>query len=99
MLPLHVVKALLQKFVIIHIGQLDPTAPPSHRAENLVGVVTEYPIEGAVLGGSDAAGGNLLDVDVGQIVGDVFLDGEGDGREGNGAAEEPAYALLAADEG
>ena len=44
-----------------------------------------------------AAGGYLVDVDVGVFVGgvvDVFAYGEGDGGVGNGFAEEPGYALL-----
>lgn len=31
---------------------------------------------------------------MGEIVLDIFGDGEGDGGESNGAAEKPAYALL-----
>ena len=44
-----------------------------------------------------AAGGYLVDVDVGVFVGgvvDVLAYGEGDGGVGNGFAEEPGYALL-----
>lgn len=58
-------------------------------------MIAELPIEGAVLGRTDPAGGDLFNVDMGKAVFDVFFDGEGNGGEGEGAAEEPAYALLA----
>lgn len=53
------------------------------------------PIEDSILGRArNAPRGDLLDVDVGEVFFDVFGYCEGDGCEGYGFAEEPAYALL-----
>ena len=59
-------------------------------------MVTECPVEGAqFFGFGNAARGDLLDVDVGEGVGVFVLrDGEGDGGEFDGFAEEPADVLL-----
>ena len=58
-------------------------------------MIAVYPIQDAVFGRGDAARrSNLGDVDVGEIVLNVFADSEGDSRESDGTAEEPAYALL-----
>ncbi len=58
-------------------------------------MVAEFPVEGAQFFGlGDAARGDLLDVDVGEAAFFVLGDGEGDGGEANGFAEEPADVLL-----
>ncbi len=64
-------------------------------------MVAFAPVQDAVLvGGADAAGGDLGDVDVDGRVGGggggvrgVLADGQGDGGEGDGFAEEPGEAL------
>lgn len=95
MLPLQIIEPRLQKLIIIHIPQLHPPALPLHLPKNLIRVIMVLPIQGAVLHRGDAAGrGDLRDIDVRQIVFRVFGDGEGDGRERDGAPVEPAYALL-----
>ena len=98
MLPLHIVKPRLQKVVVVHIFQLDPPAPRLDLAEDLVFVIAPAVVEGPLFRrAAHAAGGYLVDVDVGVFVGgvvDVFAYGEGDGGVGNGFAEEPGYALL-----
>ena len=59
-------------------------------------MVPPGPVERAIFGGStDTPGGYLLYIDMREAVFvDVLLDGEGDGCEGYGFAEEPGYALL-----
>ena len=59
-------------------------------------MIAPRPIERAFFRGSrDAAGGDLRDVDVGEVVrGGVFGDGQGDGGGGDEFAEEPADVLL-----
>ena len=59
-------------------------------------MVTVGPVKGAqFFGFGNAAGGDLLDVDVGDGVGVFVLrDGKGDGGEFDCFAEEPADVLL-----
>ena len=97
-LPLHIVIPRLQEVVVVDILQLDPAAPALDLSEDLVLVLAPRVVEGAVLiRAADAAGGYLCDVDVRALVGgfvDVLRYGEGDGRVGDGFAQEPGYALL-----
>jgi len=95
MLSLHIIPSRLQKFIIIHIPQLHPPTLPLYTSKNPIFMISIYPIKGTVLGRArDAAGGDLLDIDMGKAVFNVFGDCEGDGCEGDGFAQEPAYALL-----
>ncbi len=95
MLPLQIIPPILQKLIPLHIPQLHPPTAAPHFAENGIGMVAEFPVEGAQLFGfGDAARGDLLDVDVGEAAVFVLGDGESDGGEADGFAEEPADVLL-----
>lgn len=95
LLPL-LIPPFLQELIPIQIVQLHPLTASPDVAENTVGVVTVCPVESAqFFGFGNAAGGDLLDVDVGDGVGVFVLgDGEGDGGEFDCFAEEPADVLL-----
>jgi hypothetical protein len=86
----------------LHLELAQPlkhAAPALDLAEDAVFVVAEGPVQHPVLvRRADAARGHLGDVDVdglrgGVVGGCVLLDGQGDGGEGDGFAQEPGEAL------
>ena len=97
MLSLHIIISDLQEIIIIHILQFHPSALGLNVPKNAILMITRGPVECAVLSGTlNPSGSYLVDIDVSETVFvDVLLYGEGDGCEGYGFAEEPAYALLA----
>lgn len=89
--------ARLQPVIIRDLIEPAPATAAPHGAEDAIRVVAPGPIEGALLGrAGDAAGGDLGDVDVGDVVGRgaVFGDGERDGGGRDEFAEEPSDVLL-----
>ena len=95
MLPLRILPSRLQEIVVVYIRQFDPAASGVYFAKDLVFVLAPVVVEGALFGrAADAAGGDLVDVDVGVAGIGVLGYGEGDGGVGDGFAEEPGYALL-----
>lgn len=69
MLSIHVVPSGLQKSIIIHVVQLDPSALPPYLTEYPVLVLSIFPIQGTVFSCSfDSPRRCLTDVDVGQAI-------------------------------
>lgn len=94
MLPRQIIPSLLQKRVVVHGLELHPAALARDLTKDAVAVIAEDPVQGTFLGRLDVPRGDLVNVDVGQVVFGVFLDGERDSGKGDGTAEEPADALL-----
>lgn len=79
---------------VLEIGEFGAAVPALDDAKDLVLVLAEGVVKGALLVGLDASGGSLLDVDVlDAVVGRVLLDGECDGSDADGLAHHPAHAL------
>ena len=98
MIPFHIVEAGLQEIIIINILQLDPPTLTLDLSEYLVLMLAEGPVENASFRrASNAAGGYLMNVEVGVFFGgvvDVLCYGESYCGVGDGFAEEPGNALL-----
>ena len=95
MLPFHVIPPFLQEIIIINITQFYPSALPLYISKDSIAMIAVHPIQNAIFRRCDATGrGNLGDVDVGLIVFDVFVDGQGNRGERDCTPEKPAYALL-----
>lgn len=93
MLPLKIVPSCLQKLIVIHIRQVDPSRLPVHNPEDAILVFFYLPIKCSLLfRGNDP--GRLVDVDVRYGIFFELGDFEAYGRSGDNFTNEPAYALL-----